>query len=311
LLLQLDEEIKNSYGFRFQNPPSLAKIATIHAIGTELRLRTNGSTYYWDCSLRPDIETFIFQYTLEGQGEIKLKEKIYRLLPGDAFIISVPEECEYYLPLSSNEWKFIYITLEGEQAKKCWEHINSQHGYVFNIPIERRLVQRLLSTYIKVRDGRISSSYQASSAAFEFLNYCYQHFEIDHATYDPKISPDIAKAVEFIKKNHHLAVNLTEIAEHVELSSTYLNKKFKQEIGLPPLNYLNKYRIEKSAYLLQHTEKTVKDISFELGFSDPNYFCKAFRKAIGVSPNAFRKNQDSSYSYDFLITDQHGIIELD
>lgn len=311
MLLQLDEDVENSYGFQFQKQTELANISTIHAIGTELRERTTGSNYYWDCNLRSDVETFIFQYTLEGSGEIQIKGKTQSLPAGCGFFVSVPEVCEYYLPPTSDIWRFIYITLEGSQAKKCWETINNQHGHVFEIPLEMPLIQRLFATYKKVKDGHIGDAYQTANVAFEFLSYCYQHFEKDHTFDVPRVSVEIDMAIEFIKKHHHQGINIADIAEHVGLSKSYLNLRFKEEVGLPPLNYLNKYRIEKSAYLLQHTEKTVKEISFELGFSDPNYFCKAFRKAIGSSPNTFRKDKDAVHSFDFLVTDEHGMIGLE
>jgi len=309
MFLEIDETNKGAYGFKFQEPTELDKIATIFGIGCESRTLKYG--YYWDCQLRTDTETFIFQYTLSGRGEIKIKGKTYQLSQRSAFIVTVPEDCEYYLPPSSKEWKFIYITLKGAEAKKCWEYINLHHGYIFEIPIEKMVIQQLLATYSKVREGRITDAYHASNKAYEFLTFCYRHFETDHASSDTKLSQDVASAVNFIKKHYCSAINVLDIAEHVGLSKSYLNKKFKQQMGIPPVNYLNKYRIEEAIYLLQHTMKSVKDVSFELGFSDPNYFCKAFRKATGISPNMFRKNKDSYHSFDFLITDHHGIIELD
>lgn len=310
MLFQLDENIKNSYEFRFQNPTELSLISTIHAIGIEPRIQEPGGFYYWDCQLHPDNETFIFQYTLEGVGEIRIKDKTYALPQGYVFMVSVPEDCEYYLPPSSTDWKFIFITLKGSVAKKCWEYINSHHGYVFEIPIEKRIIQRLLKTYIDVKEHRISNAYRASGEAYEFIAYCYQHFDEDHYLNKFKFSNEVTKAIDYIKNHYHLAIEVLDIAEHVGLSKSHFNKKFKQETGHPPLNYLNKYRIEKSAYLLQHTKKTVGEISAESGFADPNYFCKAFRKATGTSPNLFRKGRDESHLSDFLITDQYGVIDL-
>jgi len=306
---KVDETTNNTYRFKFQEPTNLDQIATICVIGCEHRTQEN--QYHWDCQSRTDTETFIFQYTLSGKGEINIKGEVHQLLEGHAFMISVPENCQYYLPSSSKEWKFIFITLAGVQAKQCWEYINSHYGYVFKIPIEAMLIQRLISTYISVVEGKIIDAYRASSKAFEFLTYCYRQFEKNCITEVAEMPQDISKAIDFIKKNYYTVISVEEISDHVGLSKSYLNKKFKAYTHLPPINYLNSYRIEKSLYLLQHTKKSVKEIALELGFSNPNYFCKVFRKATGISPSMFKKVKTSQDKFDFLITNHHGIIELD
>ena len=306
---KVDETSKNTYGFKFQEPTILDQIATIRVIGCENRTQEN--RYHWDCQSRIDTETYIFQYTLSGRGEIKIKGETHQLPEGHAFMIAVPENCRYYLPSSSKEWKFIFITLAGAQAKQCWEYINLYHGYIFEIPIEALLIQRLITTYIRVVEGQIIDAYRTSNKAYEFLTYCYHHFENNCTPEVAEMPQDITKAIDFIKENYCNVPNIEDIAEHVGLSKSYLNKKFKAYTDLPPINYLNKYRIEKSLYLLQHTQKSVKEIALELGFSDPNYFCKVFRKTTGISPGIFQKNKAPQGKFDFLITNHHGIIELD
>ena len=308
MFLKVDESTNNTYGFRFQEPTILEQIATIRVIGCERRTQEN--QYFWDCQSRIDTETFIFQYTLSGRGEIRIKKEAYQLPVGHAFMIAVPEDCQYYLPSSSKEWKFIFITLAGKQAKECWEYINFHHGHIFEFPIESTLIQHLITTYIRVVEGKIIDAYHTSNKAYEFLTCCYQHFENGRTLEVAELPEDITKAINFIKKNYHVVLSVEDIAKHVELSKSYLTKKFSAYTGNSPINYLNKYRVEKSLYLLQHTQKSVKEIALELGFTDPNYFCKVFRKATGMSPGIFQKNK-ASQDFDFLITNHHGIIELD
>ncbi|MCL2559404.1 MAG: AraC family transcriptional regulator [Turicibacter sp.] len=309
MFLKEDQTTYNTYGLRFQEPTMLDQIATIRAIGCEHRKAEDN--YYWDCRTRIDTETFIFQYTFSGCGELEINGTVYSLPENHAFIVAVPEDCHYYIPPSSEEWNFIFITLAGIEAQKCWEYINSQHGYVFEIPIESALIQRLITTYIRVVEGKITDAYRTSNKAYELLTYCYRHFE-NRSTPEITETPQaIKKAIDFIKENCAAVLNIEDIAEHVGLSKSYLNKKFKAYTSLSPISYLNKYRIEKSLYLLEHTQKTVKEIALEIGFSNPNYFCKVFRKATGISPGMFQKNKGLQDRFDFLVTEYYGTIELD
>jgi len=308
VLAKFDDISKYTYGFDFKDPSKLDGVATIKSIGVEHR--TNMS-YFWDCNIRGEADIFIFQYTLSGCGEIKIQNKTHPLPEGHAFIISVPENCQYYIPASSSDWEFIFITLAGDEVRKCWEYINSTHGYVFEISNKRKIIQQLFSIYYDIQSGQVLDIYQFSQRAYEFLSLSYRHFETRVDSMLLKIPPDIINTLQYIKENFTTDLSIDDISEQTEISKSHLSRKFKKFIGYSPLNYLNKYRIEQASYLLNHTSKTVKEISVEVGFADPNYFCKAFRKITGTSPNSFRKAIDTQYHLSFLITDDHGMIKLD
>jgi AraC family transcriptional regulator len=60
-------------------------------------------------------------------------------------------------------------------------------------------------------------------------------------------------------------------------------------MGVTPLNYINQKRVEKGKYLLEHTQFSVGEISEEVGFKDELYFSRVFKKYVGISPLAYRK----------------------
>ena len=308
MLLKLDDSSIDTYGFDFKDPSKLDCIATIKGIGIEHRTSEIG--YFWDCLNRNESDIFIFQYTLSGCGEIKFQDKTHPLPEGHAFIISVPENCQYYIPASSNDWKLIFITLAGEEVRKCWEYINATHGYVFEISSKRRIIQQIISIYHEVQSGQLLDIYQVSHRAYEVMSLFYHHFENRVDSLLLKTPPDVKIALQYIKENFAKDLNIDDISEQTGLSKSHLSRKFKSFTGYSPLNYLNKYRIEQASYLLNYTSKTVKEISEDVGFADPNYFCKAFRKITGTSPNSLRKTRDTQYNIDFLITDNHGMIGL-
>jgi AraC family L-rhamnose operon regulatory protein RhaS len=60
--------------------------------------------------------------------------------------------------------------------------------------------------------------------------------------------------------------------------------------NMPPLEYLNRCRIERACRILSiHHEKTITDVAFECGFSSSQYFATVFRRHLGMAPNLFRK----------------------
>ncbi|NOU72449.1 AraC family transcriptional regulator [Paenibacillus sp. LMG 31458] len=107
----------------------------------------------------------------------------------------------------------------------------------------------------------------------------------DHAL---EVSPVIRSAIVYINEHHQEKMLLTEIAQHCYLSTYYFAHLFKKETGLSFVDFLNKVRIEKSAYFLEKTELSVREIAAHVGIHDANYFARKFRMVMGCSPTDYR-----------------------
>ncbi|MBE7038179.1 MAG: helix-turn-helix domain-containing protein [Ruminococcaceae bacterium] len=77
------------------------------------------------------------------------------------------------------------------------------------------------------------------------------------------------------------------IPDNMDISGVYLRKKFKEEYGISPLEYLTEKRMEKAAALLETNYFSVKEIAKRCGFENEKYFSTVFKKHFGVSPSKF------------------------
>ncbi|KAA5607069.1 response regulator [Roseospira marina] len=103
-------------------------------------------------------------------------------------------------------------------------------------------------------------------------------------------SPErMQKALNFIERNLDKGVTLEDVAEHINVSACYLSRLFKKKMNINFIAYLTTRRIELAKELLSDSEECVTNIAFELSYSDVNYFCKSFKKEVGVSPSAYRQ----------------------
>ncbi len=103
-----------------------------------------------------------------------------------------------------------------------------------------------------------------------------------------KYSMPVYSAVYEIERHYHSEIRVEEMAEHLGLSTAYFIRLFKKETSMTPNAYLVKYRLKTAAGLLHHSNFTVSQISSEVGFQDPNYFTKCFKKEYGVTPVQYR-----------------------
>ncbi len=104
----------------------------------------------------------------------------------------------------------------------------------------------------------------------------------------------IYKAVNYIGDNYMHKLTLKEVADHVFMSQSYFCRMFRDTTGHTFRSYTNNIRIEQSKALLRQTNMTLLEISGNVGFEEQGYFTKVFKKAVGLSPMAYRKQNTAS-----------------
>ena len=83
-------------------------------------------------------------------------------------------------------------------------------------------------------------------------------------------------------------ISVPEIAAYCYYSPSYFMKAFKRATGMPFVQYLKHYRLEKAAALLRETDRTILEIAMETGFDNLSYFTRSFKEKYGISPGKFR-----------------------
>jgi len=104
----------------------------------------------------------------------------------------------------------------------------------------------------------------------------------------------LLKAKDYITEHFHQSITLEEVAEHVGLSPFHFSKLFKEKHGVNFIDYVTHLRIEQAKQEMLNTNKSLKEICFSIGYKDPNYFSRVFKKKTGVAPTAYRSTQTSS-----------------
>ena len=104
----------------------------------------------------------------------------------------------------------------------------------------------------------------------------------------------VSKAKAYIKENYGRDISLDDVSREVNVSPYYFSKLFKEEEGQNFIEYLTKIRIDKARQLLREENLSIKEISIMVGYSDPNYFSRLFRKQMDMSPREYRESQGGS-----------------
>lgn len=108
-------------------------------------------------------------------------------------------------------------------------------------------------------------------------------------TYDKQT---IAQTItSYFQENYMKKISVEEIARSSYLSTTYITKIYKEVTGDTPINYLINLRMEKAREILKEGHFSIQDAAKKVGYDDPYYFSKLFKKRFGLSPSAYKRSQ--------------------
>ena len=105
------------------------------------------------------------------------------------------------------------------------------------------------------------------------------------------ISKPIVLCTDYIYSHINERITINELAEYTELSSSYLSRLFKQNLGVSVSDYIREKKIEKATNLLKYSEISVIEIANYLAFSSQSHFIQTFEKYIGLTPKKYRDIQ--------------------
>lgn len=98
----------------------------------------------------------------------------------------------------------------------------------------------------------------------------------------------LRKAVDYLYEHYNEQITLNEVAEHAFVSTYYISRMFKREMGKNFVDFLNEIRIEKAKEMLKDVRYKTYEIAEKVGIPDAHYFSRMFKKYVGVTPTEFR-----------------------
>ncbi|MDF2944182.1 MAG: hypothetical protein K0S01_3040 [Herbinix sp.] len=132
----------------------------------------------------------------------------------------------------------------------------------------------------------------------QLIEFAYQSFITITSYVKPQNSIDYTNHIvmatrEYLEQHYAEDISLEDVAEQVNISPQYFSKLIKKNTGFNFIDWLSMLRVKKAKELLTNSDFTVKEVCFMVGYKDPNYFSRIFKKRIGITPSEYVKT--SSY----------------
>ena len=238
------------------------------------------------------LKNSVIHYVIRGYGTFKLNDKIYNLKEGDIFILLKGMDVEYMASID-NPWEYCWIGFSGS---KTGEYLNRTSIIDSNVATCKEN-SKIPCIILNMCD--ISKNYNPSnsddilllnelcSLLYELIREFPKPFEYK----DKEIHKYIQDAINFINSNDMNSITVNDIAEHVNLSRSYLYKMFMKNLKVSPQKYLINLRMYKATLLLKNTRIPIGEVASKVGYSDSLLFSKTFSKYFSMSPLNYRNNQ--------------------
>lgn len=158
-------------------------------------------------------------------------------------------------------------------------------------PVEGNELEKSIKKAVNNIENRIKEKHCNNNLTRQVQRLSADYIILEEDDYKQVENIKIRKALKYIDMNFCRQINLDEISDTVLLNRSYFSLLFKNELGIGFQDYLTNLRFKKAEELLAKEELNINDISLLTGFTDPNYFSRAFKKRYHKTPIEFRKTK--------------------
>lgn len=130
----------------------------------------------------------------------------------------------------------------------------------------------------------------SSSLQLIYVNYLKNLLMRLQETKNKNLNGLILDAIAYIEENYRENISLDDVAKKINMSYHHFSRFFKESTGKNFIDYLTELRIDRAREILKDKTFNIKEICYEVGYTDPNYFSKIFKKSTGLTPTEYRNN---------------------
>ena len=239
------------------------------------------SSHKWGPGVR---DVYALHYIVSGKGYLKTCHSTFYLKTGESFII-FPHMEVYYYPDPLDPWEYFWIEFNGAKTSYLLSMINiaPDHPIVEASPQDFEPLFHMIGTV-----GIEPFERERSEARLHLLLSYYMEYYPSDITFFKK--DYVLSARKYIEGNFwRSSLSVLDVVEFVKIERSYLFRLFKKTNGISISGYLTAFRIQRACELLINSQLSIKSLAYSVGYQDPLYFSKVFRKVTSYTPSQYRK----------------------
>jgi AraC-like DNA-binding protein len=260
--------------------------------GRRLTVVSGGCEY-----CRPDYEIkrsgfpyLIIEFVARGSGSLSMKGKQFDLKPGTVFVYGPRIPVEITSDFQQALTKY-FVVLSGQEALELLQECQILPGLVMQV-MHPEQIHQIFDDLIRHGLSDHANRSRMCTVALQYLVMKIADLAVPHDQIATPAFATYQRCRKFIEENFLQVQTLRGVAAACHVDLAYLCRLFQRFGRQSPFQYLQHLRMNRAVDLLQNSNRMVKDVAQELGFSDPYNFSRAFKRVFGVYPGHLLKRQN-------------------
>ncbi len=212
----------------------------------------------------------------------------------------------------SQDEKELLFSLKLKSFEGCHKHVQKIFQWIKEDCNERQSIDNAIlyaNSLVAIIQKQVAQIVSATSSLSIFRIHVYEIFQspedldvlersllnslketLAHKeySYEEKNQRIITRIEKFIGNHYYMDLSLVDMAESVMYSPPYFCKIFKELTGEGFVKYLTEVRLREANKLLEFSDLKINDIAFRIGYNNPNYFLRVYKKKYGITPSEYR-----------------------
>jgi len=227
---------------------------------------------------------YFLKYCTSGIGWFECQGKRQVIHAGD-LILCNKSVSHSYGTSDVNPWSAYWTYFQSNYMKYLYPKLLEQNYLIFKLGYDSLLI-RYFKDILQSKSNGYALPYLFHAA--QNLGLLIAHVNMYQISAFNAPEPNYASIINYMNQQLHLPLDLPSIAKANGLSKDHFIRLFFSSYGYTPHDYFLRLKIQKACNYLLTTDWTIKKIASSLGYDDPYYFSRLFKKKIGVSPTQYR-----------------------
>jgi AraC family transcriptional regulator, arabinose operon regulatory protein len=237
-------------------------------------------------------DQYLLHFIVHGELVHDIRNRRYVARRGDACLMDLTEKVHHTAGGDRPAVSY-WISFNGKDMARYFTELRADREPIFsglNLPEVTRLIRDLMRL---TAQGDLAYEFKASGLLTQVLAELFtvrvrERPMISLGAAMHAYSASVRQGIDWMVRYYEEPYSLKELCARVGVSRSHYSRLFHKETGVPPVVWLNRYRIEQSKRLLSMTDKAISEIAATVGIANQNYFSRLFRSLAGVTPRAFR-----------------------
>lgn len=229
---------------------------------------------------RNNWNSYLFMFVKKGKMRIFYEEKEYMASENSFVFLNCYKPHKYQ---AEEETVFDWIHFSGNASEAYYNLLYEASGCVFSIANNYVIQDYMTSILHAAKENHVEED-----AVSIYIHKILYELKKKSSEVDSLQFKSILEAINYIESSFHTQIKLQDIANCAGLSPYHFSRVFKKHLNCSPYQYLINFRINHAKELLQNTDLSIQEITYECGFNSVPHFIKIFKEHTELTPKKFR-----------------------